>query len=49
MKYVNSYYKDLGVKAHLCETNITNKDVFPPELSKDQIMILTTFQKQAIC
>lgn len=39
MKYVNSYHKDLGVKAHLCETNITNKDVFPPGLSKDQIVI----------
>lgn len=48
MKYVNSDHKDLGVKAHLCETNITNKDVFPPGLSQDQIMILTTFQKQAI-
>lgn len=50
MKYVNSYHKDLGVKAHLCETDITNKDVFPPGLSKDQIVIfLTTFEKGAIC
>ena len=49
MKYVNSHYKDLRVKAHPCETNITNKGVFPPGLSSDQIVILTTFQKQAIC
>lgn len=39
MKYVNSYHKDLRVKSHLCETNITNKDVFLPGLSKDQIVI----------
>lgn len=43
MKYVNSYHKDLGVKAHLCETNITNKDVFLPGLSKDQIVIFFFF------
>lgn len=49
MKYVNSYHKDLGVKAHLCETNTTNKDVSPPGLSKHQTVIFTTFQKQAIC
>lgn len=48
MKYVNSYYEDLGVKAHLCETNITNKDAFLPGLSKDQRAISTTFQKHAI-
>ena len=33
MKYVNSYYKDLWVKDNLYETNINNKDVFPPGLS----------------
>lgn len=33
MKHVNSYYQDLGVRAHLYETNIANKDVFPPGLS----------------
>lgn len=49
MKYINSYYEDLGVSAHLCETNITNKYVFPPGLSKDQRAMLTTFQKHAIC
>lgn len=52
MKYVNSYHKDLRVKSHLCETNITNKDVFLPGLSKDQIVIFfffTTFEKKTIC
>lgn len=49
MKYVNAHYKDLEVKAHLCETNIANKDVFPLVLSKDQIVISITVQRQAIC
>lgn len=43
MKYINSHCKDLEIKAHLCNTNFTNKAVFPSGLSKDQTVIQTHF------